>query len=434
MLSPIPAPFESPSPATPATAAVPVRERLAGVLFGAGLFLPLGLANLPPAWPDSYKLFVLLLLAATALVPGTFRRVWRELPAWRAVTAVMLVMIAWVVLPLALGDRPWRLVDNLSRLLLLPWCAALAWRLRPSLAWLWAGALAGVAGVAGVAFWQAGIGVERVHGWSNPLVFAIVTMLLAVLAVYCRPPGRRWSAWVAALAVLVAIAAMLLSGSRGVVPGVAALLLSVLLLGRRNRLLPRLAGCALALAIGGLLLALVPSLGERTRLHEALNDAEQIQRGYMDTSIGARLELLGVAGRTLVAHPLAGVGMGRFGEQVRRQPACQAPPAPAWCALGHAHNDLAQWGATLGVPGLVLIALVYGVPLAMFVRMGWRRRGQGPVGPAWAGALAVLGLVLAGMTQSIFAHAATSGLFAMLTGTLLGLAWRDDETCNGATA
>ena len=125
--------------------------------------------------------------------------------------------------------------------------------------------------------------------------------------------------------------------------------------------------------------------------------------------------------------------MGQFGAEVRRQPACRMPPQPSWCELGHAHNDLAQWGATLGIPGMVLIVLVYGVPLAMFVRMGWRRRAQGSVGPAWAGALVVCGFVLCGMTQSIMAHAATSGLFGMLVGTLLGLAWRDDETPIGAS-
>lgn len=434
MLSPIPTPFESSSRALPATGVTPMRERLAAALFGAGVFMPLGLANLPPAWPDSYKTFIVLLLAATVLVPGTFRQVWRAVPAWRSVTAVMLIMIAWVVLPIGLSDGPWRLVDYPSRLLVVPWCAALAWRLRPSIRWLWAGALAGLAGVAGVALWQVMTGIERVHGWSNPLVFAIVTMQLAVLAVYCRPPAWRWAAWCAAAGVVVAIVAMLLSGSRGVVPGVAVLLLSVLLLGRRDRLWLRIGVLALVVLAGGVALATIPALGERSRIDEAVNDAQQIQRGHMDTSIGARLELLGIAGRAIAAHPLTGVGMGQFGAEVRRQPACRMSPAPGWCELGHAHNDLAQWGATLGIPGMLLIALVYGVPLVMFVRMGWRRRKQGSVGPAWAGALVVSGFVLCGMTQSIMAHAATSGLFGMLVGTLLGLAWRDDEPRIGASA
>ena len=294
MLSPIPAPFESTSRALPATGVTPARERLAAVLFGAGVFMPLGLANLPPAWPDSYMAFILLLLAATALVPDTFRQVWRAVPAWRSVTAVMLVMIAWVILPIGLSDGPWRLVDYPSRLLVVPWCAALAWRLRPSICWLWAGALAGLAGVAGVALWQVMEGIERVHGWSNPLVFAIVTMQLAVLAVYCRPPVRRWAAWCAAIGVAVAIVAMLLSGSRGVVPGVALLLLSVLLLGQRDKLWPRVGMLAFVVLAGGIVLATIPVLGERTRIDEAVNDAQQIQRGHMDTSIGARLELLGI--------------------------------------------------------------------------------------------------------------------------------------------
>ena len=75
---------------------------------------------------------------------------------------------------------------------------------------------------------------------------------------------------------MVAIVAMLLSGSRGVVPGVAVLLLSVLLLGRRDRLWLRIGVLALVVLAGGVALATIPALGERSRIDEA---AEKLRRG-----------------------------------------------------------------------------------------------------------------------------------------------------------
>ncbi len=70
-----------------------------------------------------------------------------------------------------------------------------------------------------------------------------------------------------------------------------------------------------------------------------------------------------------------GVGIGHFDSAMLRVPVCRENPEELRCHLGHAHNDVAEWAATQGVPGLLLLLAVYGIPLWLFVRLH-RRSGR----------------------------------------------------------
>jgi len=104
------------------------------------------------------------------------------------------------------------------------------------------------------------------------------------------------------------------------------------------------------------------------------------------------------------------------------------------CTLRHAHNDLAQWSATLGVPGLLLIVALYLLPASRFLRIIVVNRLAVPKGSAWAGLMLVVVYALSGITQSMFAHALTTTLYAVLVGLLLGLALRENPTAGLDTA
>ena len=100
------------------------------------------------------------------------------------------------------------------------------------------------------------------------------------------------------------------------------------------------------------------------------------------------------------------------------------------CRLGHAHNDLAEWAATMGIPGVLSLAGLYGVPLWLFLRL--RREalaiashGDCLRGPATAGAVLVVVFALCGLTQSMFAHQTTASVYAAFGGLLLGMALRE---------
>ena len=96
-----------------------------------------------------------------------------------------------------------------------------------------------------------------------------------------------------------------------------------------------------------------------------------------------------------------------------------------FCKLGHAHNDLAEWSATLGIPGLAMIVALYSLPFAYFAWTIRTYRIAARVGAAWAGLMMVAVYVLSGMTQSMFAHAQTATLYAVFIGLLLGLSLRE---------
>ncbi len=371
--------------------------------------------------PKGLLPFGLLLLASTLMVPGVVagaRRIGAPL-ASVAAAALLAMGVAWVSSQASGGDG----IDSRDRLLVLPWAMAWAWALQPQLRWLWRGAMAGLGLAVLLAFFQLVGGMERASGWVNAIVFADVVLLLMVLVVFCRPP-RTWH-W-AVFGLVCGMLAILFSGTRGAWPGLL-LLLGVVVLGsgwhtRRYRVLLLGAGLAGIVALVGV----VPGISHQMRLTELQQDIARIDAGDHESSAGARLERLRVAAEAFGERPWTGVGFAQFDRAMREQlPACQGPRPAARCDLGHAHNDVAEWAATMGVPGLFALALLYGVPLWLFLRL-WRRQGNDRLrGTAPAGAMLVSVFVLCGLTQSMFAHQTTTSTYAALVGVLLGLALRE---------
>ncbi|MBB6066125.1 O-antigen ligase family protein [Pseudoxanthomonas broegbernensis] len=374
--------------------------------------------------PKGVLPFGLLLLASTLLVPGRLlagaRQIGRPLAlaAFAGLFALGVAFASSWTLSAAPGQ-----VDSMDRLLGLPWVMAWAYVLGPSRGQLWRGALFGLVAAAVLAGYQVLAGAERASGWGNAIVFADVVLALMVLVVFCRPP-RRWR-W-ATVGLACGTVAILLSGTRGAWPGLL-LVLVVLVLGsgwqsRRSRIL--LLGAAVAVVAA--LVGTVPGLTERMRLSELQQDIVRIDRGDHDSSAGARLERLQVAARAFAAQPWSGVGFAHFDRAMRQRLSDCRRLAPALrCDLGHAHNDLAEWAATMGVPGVAALACLYGIPLWLFLRLRRSAVADPLRGAAAAGAMVVAVYVLCGLTQSMFAHQTTTSLYAALTGILLGLALRE---------
>lgn len=376
--------------------------------------------------PSGLLPFGLCLLLATLLAPDLL---WKQARAlgWVLGICVLLaisVIALWassiLVFDLSLHD-----LDNAVRFIVLPWAALWAFALRPSLRWLWVGALVGVFAACGIAIFESSEGVVRANGWNNAIVFADVVLLLCALIVLCRPVGR-WCWWWVAAGMAAGSVTILLSGSRGAWLGmIPVLVTSALALpwgSVRQRLLVLAGACAVAV----LVVAAVPALNTQVRIAEFNKDLDRMEVGDTDSSVGVRLERFELAIQAFARHPAFGVGLGSFDEKVMAlQPICQR----GWiarCHMGHAHNDLAQWAATMGVPGIVVLLAIYGIPLVLFIRLARRppASSAGLRGAAWAGVVFVIAFVLCGMTQSMFAHQLTSGMYAATVGVLLGLAVR----------
>lgn len=362
--------------------------------FGSGLLLSTLLA-LPVLWQQRPPMAVLgPLLALTCLQLGL-----AGLSLWQAAV-------------------PLRELDNLARFLVVPWAVCWAYALRPPLRLLWSGAVIGLLASLLVACFQVLAGAERADAWTNAIVLADVAVVLLVLVITCRPPGRLLTVLLAILATSLLV---MLTGSRGVWPALVLVLLFAVLSGHRGSWRRRFAvlTAVAVLVFGGLVFS--PALREQVRLDELAQDWQRMQQGDVDSSAGARYERLQVAWQAFRDQPWRGVGLGQFDTAMERLPACRPGAASLYrCHLEHAHNDLAEWAATRGIPGVMALLAAYGVPLLLFLRLWWRAR-RPQTGPELAGIGLVLVYVVCGLTQSMFAHQITAGLYASLVGVLAGL-------------
>ncbi len=398
------------------------RQTFAAMLGALALVCAAALVTIP----KGFAVFGSLLLLATLLMPRSFAREWIGAGAvLRSAALLALLALGLSILSMQFSGQGWRTIDHHARLLLVPWCGMLALAIAPSRFWLWLGAMVGVCMAFGMALAEAMSGVERVGAGSNPIVFANTVLALLVLAVYCRPDGRRPQVLLAVVAVLaLGTAAIVMSGSRGVLPGLGLVMLVALIGSGGRQLWLRLGMSAGLLAALVALLWTVPWLTEQTRLDRIQTDLQRYADGQVDTPIGARIEFLALSARALLDYPWTGVGIDRFGALIRQLPDCRVQDL-GFCKLGHAHNDLAEWAATMGIPGLAMIVALYSLPFAYFAWTIRTRRIAARVGAAWAGLMLVAVYVLSGTTQSMFAHAQTATLYAVFVGLLLGLSLRE---------
>jgi len=404
-------------PALPAS--LPPLQGRAGVahwIATVGLFCMPALAL---TLPQNLLPYGILLLLSTLLAPDYL---WRarglagrpvKVLAWLVVAA-----IAFALLSIYLFEQGLRDIDNRSRFVVIPWIALWVCALRPDIRWLWAGALAGLLGTMVLSILQVAGGAPRADLSTNAIVLADIVLVLMVLLVFCRP-SRRWSLVIVGMAA--GCGTIVLTGSRGVFAALLALLVVLALSLRWRTGVARLSVLAGMLAIGATLLLSVPELRNQVRLTELHSDVQKLEQGDVDSSAGARVERLQVAWQTFLDHPLTGVGIGHFDSAMQRVPVCRDDPAEVRCHLGHAHNDVAEWAATQGLPGLLMLIAVYGVPLWVFVHLH-RRSGRVTFrGPAAAGMMIVIAYVLCGLTQSMFAHQMTASFYVTIVGLLTGL-------------
>lgn len=373
--------------------------------------------------PKGLSVFAAVMLVASLLALPDAWRSGRSAPrALYVLLAVALAVIAVAAASMWMRDAPLSVLDNPSRVLLLPWCAWLAWATGVRMSGLWYGALAGLLIAFSVSVAQASLGVGRAGGDANPIVFANAVLALLVIAVFCRPDERGRPAYLMLAAVIVlANVAVILSGSRGVLPGLGLVVLMLLLGTAPRHRWWRLGSAVGVLAILFAALWMVPWLSAQFRLDEFHADVSGLASGHVDKPISARIALLAVAWDAFRESPLTGVGIDAFASRVDASQYCHGVERH-FCGLAHAHNDVAQWGATMGIAGLAALAALYLAPLSIVVRRIRQAARDRPVGPAWTAGMLVGTYLVSGLTQSMFAHALSTSAFVIFVGLLTGSA------------
>lgn len=371
--------------------------------------------------PKGLSVFAALMFLATLLALPDALRDRRAVPrAVYALLAVAVFVIAVAATSMWRGDARLAELDNPSRTLLLPWCAWLAWVTRVRLSGLWYGALVGLLVASAVSIAQSALGVDRAGSDANPIVFANAVLALSVVAVFCRPADERGRMRLLVLAAIVlANVAVTLSGSRGVLPGLGLVVLMWLVGTAPRRRWWRLGGAAVVLAALFVAMWTVPWLSTQFRLDQLHADVAGLSQGQVDKPISARIALLSVAWDAFREAPLTGTGIGGFAERIDDSRYCLGRERH-FCGLEHAHNDIAQWGATMGVFGIAALAALYLVPLLIAARQIRQARLDRPRGAPWTAGMLAATYLVSGLTQSMFSHALSTSAFVVLAGLLLG--------------
>lgn len=371
--------------------------------------------------PKGLSVFAALMLVATVLaLPDAWRKARSAPPALHVLLAAASGVVAIAAVSAWSDEASLSALDNPSRTLLLPWCAWLAWVTRVRMSSLWYGALAGLLVAFVISNTQVSLGAERAGSDANPIVFANAVLTLLVLAVFCRPSQEGWALkLLLALVVVLANVVVILSGSRGVLPGVGLVMLMLLAGTASHRRWWRLGGAVCLLAALFVAMWTVPWLSSQFRLDQLHADVSGFAAGEVDQPISARIALLSVAWDAFRESPLTGVGIDTFAARIDASTYCLQAERH-FCGLAHAHNDVAQWGATMGLIGLIGLGLLYLAPLWIAARRIRRLHLHRPVGPSWTVGMLVATYLVSGLTQSMFSHALTTSAFVVFAGLLLG--------------
>lgn len=134
-------------------------------------------------------------------------------------------------------------------------------------------------------------------------------------------------------------------------------------------------------------------------------------------AVRERLEMWHTAGHALETHPLTGIGTDQFGVYIREQVAA-GRANPVIAKYDHPHNEYLEAAATGGVPGLLVLLLVFGVPLTYFFRHALRACDNEII-PASVGLALVSMYVLCSLTDNVFYRAMPHSFYFF---TVLGLA------------
>lgn len=282
----------------------------------------------------------------------------------------------------------------------------------------WGILLGAVAGAVSMVYWIPAGGGRPEPDYATSITFGNLSLLMGVLAWLSLgwkqtasrlEPAAKWAAGA------LGIYGSFLSGSRGgwlAIPVFAVLLALAWGLSRRARIA---AICLLPLVLVSVYVA---SPNVQQRFVEAGTDVSSYLSGAeRDTSIGMRFQMWHAASEMFMAHPLTGVGAGKFNEQLRLRHE-RGEVSETVAEFDHAHNDFLWFAGTLGIPGVLALLAIFGVP-------GWhfyRRASDADVQVATAarmGLAVVLGYVVFGLTEAMFSITMNAAFY----GGMVSLFW-----------
>lgn len=285
----------------------------------------------------------------------------------------------------------------------------------------WAGLTLGAMGAGVYALWFSLTGAPgewqgRVGGPTNPIYFGGVVlafglMLLPRVAdVTLAVPLRL----LVALAVLLALLASALSGSRGAWLALPPLLiLYVLTLGSRQHAHWRF-GVPLLLLATALIISLMPMVPLGDRFADAIAAITAMLQGDPPSgTLGIRWALWQISMAGAIEHLGFGGGPGAFRHYLETA-AASGRLDPALLEFEHPHNQYISALLIAGIPGLACLLLLLGLPLWRFFRL-WQTGLERTRLLGWCGLTVIVVLAVMALSESIFQRNNGIVWFSLLT-------------------
>ncbi len=349
---------------------------------------------------------------------AAFRQAW-------PVIAVAVVLIAFIGANALLHRLGWRPLDRAAHIVLYLMVAAVFARaLRLPI--LWAGMSLGTIALGIVCVVQRyGLGIERVYGLNGgpsasiELATLLLGMSLLALARLLDARAGRGERAIHLLAMGLGMYGALLTQSRGpLLAFVPAFALLALLHVRRDGNWRMGVLLVLGVCVG---MALATwSMHDEVAERFAAIGPEVTSFDHRADATGAvreRLEMWRTAARAVREHPLAGIGVGRFGDYVQGEIAA-GRSNPSIGRYNQPHNEYIEAAATGGVPGLLVLLATFLVPLAFFARYV-RAHDEALALPARAGLSVIVLYLLCALTDSVFYRVMPQSFYFF---TVLGMA------------
>ncbi|GJG93601.1 O-antigen ligase [Cupriavidus pauculus] len=140
----------------------------------------------------------------------------------------------------------------------------------------------------------------------------------------------------------------------------------------------------------------------RDRMESTVTEVQLWAKGKTQTSTGQRLSLWNNAAAIFKSHPVAGVGLGHFGD-ASRELIAEGKAPPDIGIFDHAHNEYLCALATGGLIGLAQLLWMFGAPIVYFLgRFREARRNGACVAWQAAGLAAALSFPLFAFTDCVF--------------------------------
>lgn len=263
---------------------------------------------------------------------------------------------------------------------------------------------------------------DRISAWTQPVVAG--SLLTAALGLHLPAAlmARGWPRTLGIAGSAISAAAAAATGTRGAWLASIALFAAVALTaavryirsGSRRRLAAIPITVALAAAIA-LAVWLVSGPAIQRRVDKGLSEVrEALRSDNYQSDTGKRIDMARQAVAAFQSHPIRGVGAGGYQQWALDNLKSQGVDITTRDIRRHAHSTPLHLAATLGIVGLLLFSALTLYPLITECRR--LHHTPGPLGYDAGPAFALLGLLLAGVFDTIYVNSQTAALLFALVG------------------